>query len=340
MKTKKTIIAAILLLSLFIANKGLCSDKYKGDTLRIRFSDFIIEINATSLVQYSLSSLNLAETAASVSNLLEPVSIPTPESDEIYYISISDVDGKQKLDFKNVTIEKRKKNAKKLVFAQGKVLEKDFGNYVVEVDDINYTLFFYLDNLKDLSKLSGEAFEKQISYAQSLIPDGRKKINGWLKWDGNDNFESHFLSETSPYSLDMIELTAGLGAGVIKNQWANDINFRAGLGFGKKGIMRNNYFAEFKMVYDFSNSGNKLFSINSFLSLGWEHNYSNSPEKAKWVGFSVGYLVDRNTDFFEKNTWKLTLRKNINQTISVNPELYFNEFFKNVYPGIQIGINF
>ena len=104
--------------------------------------------------------------------------------------------------------------------------------------------------------------------------------------------------------------------------------------------MRNRYYAEFKMVYDFANAGEKIFSVNSFLSLGWDHNFSYSTERVKWVGLSVGYLVDRNTDFFEKNTWKVALRKSINQTISVNPELYFNGSFKNIYPGVQIGINF
>jgi hypothetical protein len=209
------------------------------------------------------------------------------------------------------------------------------------VEDIDFTTIFYLESLAELSKITNDSFKEHISLAQSLIPEGKKKVNGWLKWNGSDNFESHFLSESSPYTLDMLILTAGVGAGVIKNQWVNDINFKVGLGFANKGIMRNSYFAEYKMYYDFSESGdNKFFSFNSFLSIGWEHNFSNSLEKEKWVGLSVGYLVDRNTEFFKKDTWRLSLQKKINQTISVSPELYFNGFFKNVYPGVQVGLNF
>lgn len=340
MKTKKTIIAVILLLALFATQKSLGSEKFMGDTLRIRFDEFMIEILTTDFNHHPLKTMNLEQTAATANQLLESLSIPKPESNELYFISISDVDGKQKLEYKNATIEKRQKNPKKMVFSKGNVLAKDFGNYIIEVDDVNFTVLFYLSELQDLNKIGGDLFEKQLSEAQTLIPVGRKKVNGWLKWNGTDSFESHFLSESSPYSLDMLELAAGLGAGIIKNQWVNDVNFRVGLGFGTKGIMRNRYFTEFKMVYDFANSSDKLFAINSFLLLGWEHNFSNSIEKVNWVGFSVGYLVDRNTDFFEKNTWKLTMKKSINQTISVNPELYFNGFFKNVYPGVQIGINF
>lgn len=340
MKTKKTIIAVFILLALFCTKKSEGREKFLGDTIRIRYDALMVEVITTDLNRFPLTTLNLAQTAASVSNLLESLTIPEPEINEFYFISISDVDEKLKLEYKNATIEKKQKNTKNLVFSKGKVLERDFGNYIVEVDDIDFTILFYLIDLQDLNKIGGESFEKQVLAAQALIPAGRKKVNGWLKWNGTDSFEPHFLSESAPYSLDMIELTAGLGAGVIKNQWANDINFRAGLGFSKKGLMRNRYYAEFKMVYDFENAREKLFSVNSFLSLGWEHNFSESSEKVKWVGLSVGYLVDRNTDFFEKDTWKLALRKSINQTLSVNPELYFNGFFKNVYPGVQIGINF
>jgi len=198
-----------------------------------------------------------------------------------------------------------------------------------------------LQELTDLKKTSSDIFAEQISAAEKLLPVGRKKINGWLTLNNEGNFDTHFLDEASPLTLDMLILNAGVGAGVIKNQWVNDISLKVGLGFAKKGIQRNIYFAEFKMYYDFSNaSSENLFSINSFLAAGWEHNFSKNIEKEKWFGLSLGYLVDRNTDFFEKNTWRFAIHKKINQTISVSPELYFNGFFENIYPGVQIGISF
>ncbi len=341
MKTKKTIIALFVLILLLTTSSTSGTEKYKGDTIRIWFDEFMIEVHSVSLEDHSLLGMNISETAATMEKLLSPVDIAAPESDEMIRISISDVDGKNRLDFKKATFEKVKRNSKHVVFSKGTILEKDFGNYVIEVEDIDFTVLFYLKEIAHLKKFSGDSFENQISVAQALIPGGRKKINGWLNWNGSDNFDSHFLSETSPYSLDMLHLSAGIGAGAVKNQWVNDINFRIGFGFGTKGIYRNIYYAEYKLVYDFSETGNdNIFSINSFLSLGWEHNFSNNLEKENWIGLSVGYLVSRKTDFYEKNTWKISMQKRINQTVSVSPELYFNEFFKNIYPGVQVGINF
>ena len=341
MKTKKTITLLYVLILILIANSGWGAEQFKGDTVRIRFEHFMIEIISPDLFKNQLSQAGIAENAAKISEWLEAVNIAEPKPDELIYITISEVDGKEKLNYKNVTFENRKRNLKKMVFTDGKTLERDFGNYVVELKESVFTTKYYLSELQDLKKISGEQINNQISKAGALIPDGRKKINGWLALNEQGGFDSNFLDEASPVTSDMLVLTAGVGAGVIKNQWANDINFKVGLAFGSKGLQRNLYFAEFKMVYDFSNaSADNLFSVNSFLTLGWDHNFSKNYEKEKWFGLSLGYLVDRNTDFFEKNTWKFAINKRINQTISVSPEIYFNDFFKNIFPGVQIGISF
>ncbi len=339
MKTKKTTIIFLAFIFILFSFSGLSIGKYKGDTIRIQFDDCMLEVSTTSFVKNTLAGANISERAASIKNLLETVAISIPGAEELVYIAISDVDGTQTLDFKNATFEKRNRTSKKVVFFEGKVLEKDFGNYIIELVDVDYTIKFYLQQLKDLEKFTEASFVSKIETAETHIPSGKKKINGWLSWNGKDNFDTQFVGESSPFSLDMLILEAGVGAGVIKNQWANDINFRVGFGFANKGLQRNLYYAEFKMYYDFSDTDN-FFSINSFVSLGWEHNFSSNFEKEKWVGVSLGYLVDRKTDFFKENTWKLALRKRINPTVSVSPELYFNGFFNNVYPGVQIGINF
>ena len=94
-------------------------------------------------------------------------------------------------------------------------------------------------------------------------------------------------------------------------------------------------------MYDFSGSNeNKFFELNHFVSLAWEHNFSNSPLEDKWYGFSAGYLVKRNNDFFKENTFRVSVKKRINDTISLKPELYFNDFFKNIYPGVRFTVTF
>jgi hypothetical protein len=316
-------------------------EQFKGDTIRIRFESFMIEVQSPDLIKQALKQSEIEGKAAKISNWLNAVSISEPMFDELIYILISDGDSKEKRNYQNITFEHRKKTSKKMVFSKGEILEKDFGNYIIEFNSPDFTIKYFLTDLSDLGKISKGEINSQLLAAEKLIPEGRKKINGWLILNENEDFESHFLDESAPLTLDMLSLNIGVGAGIVKNQWVNDISLKVGFGFMNKGLQRNAYYAEFKMVYDFLNaSSDKLFSINSFVTAGWEHNYSRNIDKEKWFGVSLGYLVDRNTDFFEKNTWKFAVHKRINQTISVSPELYFNDFFKNVYPGIQIGISF
>ncbi|HPE76777.1 MAG TPA: hypothetical protein PLC80_11860 [Draconibacterium sp.] len=341
MKTKKKFIAILILMLLMFTNSGRGAEQYKGDTIRIKFDDFMIEVITSDLIKNPLKQAGLAENATKIIDWLKPVNISEPESDELIYILISIADSNEKSNYENVIFENRKRTSKKMVFSDGKILEKDFGNYIIEIRRPVYTIKYYLQAIQDLKKISAETFSEQIANAEKLLPDGRKKINGWMTTNKEGSFDTHFLEEVSPVTLDMLILNAGVGAGVIKNQWVNDINFKIGLGFMKKGLQHNVYFAELKMYYDFSNASNdNLFSVNSFVTVGWEHNYSKILENEKWFGVSLGYLVDRNTDFFNENTWKFGIHKRINQTISVNPELYFDHFFKNVYPGVQIGISF
>ena len=139
----------------------------------------------------------------------------------------------------------------------------------------------------------------------------------------------------------MLILSAGIGSGWVKNTFVSDVTLRMGISLGKKGLYKNAYFVDWNMMYDFSESNdNKFFELNHFVSLSWDHNFSHTPEQDKWYGFSVGYLVKRNNDFFKDNTFRLAVNKKINDTFVVKPELYFNDFFKNVYPGIRLSVAF
>jgi len=341
MKTKKTITALLILVLLMLANSGWSAEQFKGDTIRIKFEDFMIEVVSPDLIKNPLKQAGIQQNAIKISDWLEAVNIIEPMPDELIYILISEADGKEKLNFRNVTFENRKRTSKKMVFSDMKILEKDFGNYVIEIRESVYSIKYYLQKIEDLKKISAETSSEQILAAEKLLPAGRKKINGWLTLNKEGNFDSYFLVESSPVTSDMLYLNVGVGAGIVKNQWVTDINFALGFACGNKGLQRNLYYAGFKVVYDFSNaSGDNLFSVNSFISAGWEHNLSKNYEKEKWFGLSLGYLVDRNTDFFEKNTWNFAIHKRINQTISVSPEIYFNGFFQNIYPGVQVGISF
>jgi len=52
--------------------------------------------------------------------------------------------------------------------------------------------------------------------------------------------------------------------------------------------------------------------------------------------FSLGYLINRNGDYFEKNTFRFGAGKLSVAKTTIEPSLYFNNLFKGVTPGIRI----
>lgn len=55
---------------------------------------------------------------------------------------------------------------------------------------------------------------------------------------------------------------------------------------------------------------------------------------------SVGYLIARSGNWYEKNTFRLGLPQFANKHISVEPQFVFNGFFKNVTIGLRFCFNF
>jgi hypothetical protein len=53
---------------------------------------------------------------------------------------------------------------------------------------------------------------------------------------------------------------------------------------------------------------------------------------------SVGYLLRSKSNVFEENTFRLGFPGLQNGKLFIEPELYFNNFFKNVSPGLRLGL--
>ena len=79
---------------------------------------------------------------------------------------------------------------------------------------------------------------------------------------------------------------------------------------------------------------------NDFLTFMYEQGGIKDHDATKGfsysAAFSLGYLINRKGDFFEKNTFRFGAGKIQFYKTSVEPLLYFNNFFKGVTPGIRI----
>ncbi len=93
------------------------------------------------------------------------------------------------------------------------------------------------------------------------------------------------------------------------------------------------------------NNQNKLRTYrNDFLTLtyaqGGTKDHDSRKEFAYSAEFSLGYLINRKGDFFDKNTFRLGAGKIQMAKTTIEPSIYFNNFFKGVTPGIRISQNF
>jgi hypothetical protein len=121
-------------------------------------------------------------------------------------------------------------------------------------------------------------------------------------------------------------------------------SFAAGLSY----IISNNKYNDHRLFlmwepyFFFSNNNNQFQTYrNDFVTL--RKIEFDKPEKGGWSfvqNFSIGYLVGRRGNLFEENTFKFSLPGIRNHTLQIEPEFYFNNFFKNFSPTLRLGLYF
>lgn len=78
---------------------------------------------------------------------------------------------------------------------------------------------------------------------------------------------------------------------------------------------------------------------NDFLTFRFEETPNKAPANFELMStFSVSYLIRRSGTVFEKNTFRIGLLGVASGRLHLEPELYFNDFFKNVSPGIRLSM--
>ena len=82
-------------------------------------------------------------------------------------------------------------------------------------------------------------------------------------------------------------------------------------------------------------------NVNTFLTAFYKHNFSKSTLKDKWAGIGVGYLVKNSGNYFGKNTFKVGLFLNAQQSsIDIIPEIIITDNFKTAFPSLRLGLTF
>jgi hypothetical protein len=104
----------------------------------------------------------------------------------------------------------------------------------------------------------------------------------------------------------------------------------------------NRFFLMWDPYFFFSKDANNrvVTDRNDFITFRYTETEAKQ-QPFDYVGnFSLGYLVGRKGDWFEKNTFKFGLPAVRSGWLQLEPEFYFNNFFKNFSPTIKLTIHY
>lgn len=313
---KRIFIAALLL---FVGTSTFAQKKYL-DSLSIEIEDKMkIEM---SIYDYYELKETVEKDLKSLQEILKVnESIPENSPFDIVY------EPNKKLTIKD------SESTEKIIWKNGKQMLYQFNN-TCEILGDDYRLHIEYNSLENL--ISRDLVDKlgEVIANTSEI-ENRYSTTYHYSFSDENMVHNEELNNVTGGS-DMLSITTSVGANLIKNQPVIDLNFKAGFVFSKKGILKNEYFVTYNLLYDFVN--NSEFNINSFLGLGFRHNMSNDKDDSDWLGLELGYLVSKNGDMFDENTFRVGLNWEVGNLITVSPQLYISG--EQTYPGLRIGFGF
>lgn len=213
-----------------------------------------------------------------------------------------------------------------------------------------YHLMFYINNIGELVGYMNGSLTDKISTIQNNVN---------TKWPLILGGSSHYLGKDNTISADNPQgfVSGGIGdylEGFItvnvqnyKNYFVPSFSLGARLTFANRdrtfkwepGLFWEPHFLFAR------DSLEKMHTYrNDFLTLTYGQGGITDHDPRKDFSysavFSLGYLINRNGNYFEKNTFRFGAGKLKLLKTTIEPSIYFNNFFKGVTPGIRISQSF
>ena len=218
----KTILTTLLtMIFLLLGNQLFGKDNFKGDTIRVQMQGLLLEVASPDLKVKNLQQADIPQKVGFLLKQLENVEINQPKINERVWVKVADQYSYGKSIYKNFELENVEINSSKTVLFNDAKLIKEQGAYVFEIESQDYLIRVYLNKLEDATKVLDAGFSEKLKLADQQIPENRKLTNGWLVMGQGQEFKSYFLGETSHITSDMIELTGGIGAGLVKKYFCH-----------------------------------------------------------------------------------------------------------------------
>ena len=213
-----------------------------------------------------------------------------------------------------------------------------------------YHLTFYLNNISELSSYTNGILREKITTIQ-------QDVTG--KWPLISGGSSHYLKSDRAIWADKPKGFTRTGTGDFVNGFitVNVQNYKhyfvPSFTLGVRLVLTNRdrtfkwepgLFWEPHYLFAKDEVGKLRTYRNDFLTLtygqGGTTDYDSQKDFSFSTVFSLGYLLRRQGDFIDKNTFRLGAGKVRVSKTTIEPSMYFNNFFRGVTPGIRISQSF
>jgi hypothetical protein len=196
--------------------------------------------------------------------------------------------------------------------------------------------YFMIIEFNELEDLTSEDFINRLKEAIDATITNQNRYSRLFNYEFKEGSMASNEDNIIGKRGDMISIKAGVGANLIKNQPVIDLSGELAFVFQKKGISKNQYYLTYNLLYDFID--NSKTNLNSFLNLGYRYNLSNNRDDSDWLGVEFGYLISREGDMFDKDTFRFGFNWEVGNSITISPQLYISS--EQTFPGLRIGFGF
>lgn len=262
-------------------------------------------------------------------------------------LGITDLDEKNALEItdsdRRISIEEIQKSIF-IYFPEDKQLALSIkGKHKLALLQENYTAHIYFDKVKQLEELAEYDFATQWKEVDKKIEKKAKEskrkyapLSVWLSVNQLQNVSLDDFSLKHSLSKGYVGIFMGIGLENVKGDWNGSFNLGMSLRLSNQRYYTQRIDLNYEFMYNFSGQGK---TVNHWLDFGYYWDFNRGTQEENWWGPSLGFLVKRKGDFFEKDMFRLGVSKEF-ESITITPRIYFTDVFKDVYPAINILLRF
>ncbi len=344
----------IIVLIVFICSTHLIMALKKNDVVKISLPNkTAIEILGTDINKYRIDTAFISENIRHFLKLSKSSNIEEMMAAKSRQFSLIKMNGSILMD--SVVLENYPDSYQPVGAYQLSISERDIPDQIITSRSFNKS-FYYLQKhqlefknkyytcrikFDELSQLIDLNRKEILEAIDSLMTESYNEKSLYIEklhYTLNNDLSYKKIYENDKYPNDKIILSARSGVENVKNSWAASFEASMAFSFGRKGITKNEYGLSYEWQYDFTDPDKR--NINQFMNLAYRHDFSKDPENSNAYTFKLGYLMNKQGNLYNNDTFKLGISRPLGKDIFIEPQIYFNSFFKDVIPSIKIGIGF